>query len=225
MPSSRKPTLYELQLWDAITSAFARLNDRERLTASLDRRATRSLFLLLTPSDISNKDLMDILMREQTGTHSVAENDSLVRHYRQIGAERTLKIETARYLVVRLLNEDYIPKAEAVRIWYYALIQYAAAEIAVREVKAGGALSSTFLNMNANRLMEQADQFLGKTLDCFLAKSNALYAANAPLADRQQFLDVGTIHYRDGARMMLDLISTHHELFRIADELEKYTFD
>jgi hypothetical protein len=199
MPNARPPalphqtprqTLYEMHLWDAINRAMESLEGRERLTTSLSPFATRAIFLLTTPDTISNKELLDVLTGEPSGTHSGAENDSLVRHYRQIGKERGLKIETARYLIVRLLNQDAIPKSDAVRVWYYALIQYAAVVTVVSELKARQTDSATAAN--DDELMTRAHEFLVETLDDYLAKSYALVDANAPMAERQEFLDFGT---------------------------------
>jgi hypothetical protein len=146
-----------------------------------------------------------------------------VRHYRQIGKERGLKIETARYLIVRLLNQDAIPKSDAVRVWYYALIQYAAVVTVVSELKARQTDSATATN--DDELMTQAHEFLVKTLDDYLAKSYALVDANAPMAERQEFLDFGTSLHLKGAKAMHNPIAGYRELWRIAEELEKYEFD
>jgi hypothetical protein len=225
-------TLLETLLIDAMESAVRVASSRLRLSSNLHSHATRALFA--GTETVPNRELMRII---RGGATKVARGDTRdVRYFRpqrdqngNVIAERTLKIDRVRQIVIGLLTSCAVNKSDAVRGWAYASIQEAGrVAVAERRDELGGHidLGSWIMDpLQANRLLNRCDTVLIENLQRNIESSTEALRQGRPLAEETNFMDYSTVMVIDAMHEPVSPWRAIHDLVHnVYVEIDKFEF-
>lgn len=225
-------TLHENILMDVIERAAGDAAGRVRLTGNVHHLATRALFA--GTEEVPNRELMRALRGE---AKKVARGDTReVRHYRyrldeakgKAIAERTLKIDRLRQIVLHLLANGIVSNADAVRSWEFALVQEAARVVVAEARKERGTIDLATLKADpvlGQQLLDRCEAVLAERIDKDLGQFNVAFAEGRPLGEERQFLDFATTLVIEAMHARVSpWQATRDVLYNVYPEIDRYKF-
>ena len=122
-----RPSLFEIQLADALDLSYEVQVKKKRNNGSLHGIVTRAIAHTVPVDQVSNAELIHILFGSENSPIPTAEETRAARNFRN--EERSLKVDTAARYILEFIYTRKIQPAEGARLWYFALTHASGIEV------------------------------------------------------------------------------------------------